>query len=103
MNQHPVKLLIHCGFKDASIISDSINAYKNVPLDFTRAITVVEGNDVGQGLMFEVLLVECEEVIVRAENVIDSNQALLFPCDYFLDPVTGFAGFHVELFCGGAL
>jgi hypothetical protein len=68
------------------IFADAIDADEDVTFELAFNIRIVEGDDVGIGLVVEVFDVFGPEVFVRAEDEIYLVDGMLFLLGYALDP-----------------
>ena len=59
------------------IFSHSLNAYEDITLD-PRVVAVVEGDDVGERIVRQILQIEGLQILIGAKNKVDSDYVVIF-------------------------
>ena len=67
MNHHSVKFLLESNSEIAGIVADAVGTDEDIAFDVGR-LEVWKRDDVGEGVVFEVLHIEIVQVIVAAKD-----------------------------------
>lgn len=77
VGHHPVEFLLEAHLVGLCIVADSFDADENIPFHLWR-FRIGECDDIGKGVVLEVLDVQLEQVVVSAENEIQAMQPAVF-------------------------
>ena len=86
MDYDTVKLVGKGYLKLLRVVGDAVDAYEYVARE-SVGDTVVEGDDIGVGVVVEVLLVDREYVVVGAEEVGEGAEVFMMGGDDGIDPL----------------
>lgn len=94
VDHYPVKFFGEWLVKDLGVLFDSLNAYKDVPVEpAARGVWIVKGYDIRQRIMAQVIKIDLVKIFVCAENEGDgvNTRSVIFA--NVLNPGRGFAWF----------
>ena len=95
VDENAVEFLLERDAKREGILPYPVDADENVARDEVGG-DIVEGDDVGVGVVVKELTVDLKDVVIVAEEVGDVADLLATPTDYLGDPLTHLLG-HREL------
>jgi hypothetical protein len=87
MDKDAVKFVLERSAMRSGIIAHPVYAYKNITFDSALYVGIVEGDDVCERIVIEILNVDLVQVVVRAENVSQTYQFMLVLLYNVCDPV----------------
>lgn len=93
MNDNPVKFFVRIGHELCRIFLYPIDADENVAFDIILLFAMIEGDNVGQGLVIQVLLVDGKEIGIGTKNVAEVSELMVFFLNDCLDPIPGLLRF----------
>lgn len=72
-----------------SIFGDAIGANQNISRN-QIGLNIIEGNDVGIGIMFQVLLIDGKQMVIGTEKIAYISHFFILELDNLLNPLTNF-------------
>ena len=72
------------------IFSHSLNAYEDIPLN-PQVVAVVEGDDVGERIVRQILQIEGLQILIGAKNEVDSGYVVFLRLGCIKNPLGGLA------------
>ena len=91
MDDNTVELLVESGVELLGILLHTLNTYQNIAGN-NFALNVVEGDNVGIGIVIEIFTIDLDEVIIVAEEIADVAYLLALGLDDLRNPF-----FHLHL------
>ena len=91
MDQDPVQFILEGTLLYSGVLTNPRYTDVDLPLD-KFAIAESKGDDVGVGIMIEVLLIHGQQKLVAYENVVEVNDRCSFGLRYLFNPGYGFSG-----------
>lgn len=93
MDDHAVELVVERNLLNSGVFPNTWNADIDVSFDGC-SITKSESNDIGVGVVIEVLLIDSEQVLIAAKDVVQISDVGGFRFCNFLNPGRCFSGFR---------